>query len=601
MLPRMPIRVLPSTLVDQIAAGEIIERPASVLKELIENALDAGASRIEVEAELGGVRCCRVRDDGCGIAADELALALTRHATSKIASIDDLGAVRTLGFRGEALPSIASVSRLSLTSRVAEVATGMRISAEGGATGLPAPAAHPRGTTVEVRDLFYNTPARRKFLRAEKTELGHLRDLLERLALIRFDVSFRLLHDGRVLLDVPAARDDRAQEQRVAGLCGESFMEHALHLSHEAAALRLHGWIAQPTFARSQTDLQHLCVNGRMVRDKLLAHAVRRAYEDVLFHGRHPAYVLYLELDPARVDVNAHPAKHEVRFRDPGAVHDFVLRTVEQVLASTHPHSPAHSLAAAHAHTSAASHTQEPVHARPHSEHGHAFARRQRVLPVGQAIVAEQLATYGRMHAECPAPEAAVSPLGTALAQLHGVYVLAQNESGLVLVDMHAAHERVLYERLKTRLAAGAVPAQALIVPLSLELSRAEAELAEDAAEELAQLGVVLDRVGPTSVRVRALPSLFGEMDARGFVQDVLSDLAQHGRTRRVEEGLHALLASMACHAAVRANRRLTVPEMNALLREMERTDRADQCNHGRPTWTQISLHELDALFLRGR
>jgi DNA mismatch repair protein MutL len=591
MLPRMPIRVLPSTLVDQIAAGEIIERPASVLKELVENALDAGAARIEVDLEQGGVRCCRVRDDGCGIALDELRLALTRHATSKIASLEDLGVVRTLGFRGEALPSIASVSRLSLTSRVASAATGSRICAEGGEPGSPAPAAHPVGTTVEVRDLFYNTPARRKFLRAEKTELGHVRQLLERLALTRFDVAFDLTHNGRVLLEIPAAHGERARELRVARLCGESFMEHALHMAHEATGLRLHGWIAQPTFARSQTDLQYLYVNGRSVRDKLLAHAARRAYEDVLFHGRHPAYVLYLELDPARVDVNAHPAKHEVRFRDAGVVHDFVLHTVEEALASTRPHAHAHGP------------TQRP-HAHAH-DHGPgvragAVPVRQRVLSVASPmVVEEQLATYGRMHEEAPAP--AGQPLGNALAQLHGVYVLAQNESGLVLVDMHAAHERVLYERLKSTFLAGAIPAQALIVPLALELSHGEAELAEDAAEELHQLGLVLDRSGPNSVRVRALPSLLGEMDARGFVQDVLSDLAEHGRSRRIEETLQALLASMACHGAVRAHRRLTVPEMNALLREMERTERADQCNHGRPTWTQISLHELDALFLRGR
>jgi DNA mismatch repair protein MutL len=385
------------------------------------------------------------------------------------------------------------------------------------------------------------------------------------------------------VFDLPAAHDPRAREARIAKLCGEAFIEHALHIEHEAAGLRLHGWIAQPTFARSQTDLQHLYVNGRMVRDKLLAHAARRAYDDVLFHGRHPAYVIYLELDPTRVDVNAHPAKHEVRFRDAGLVHDFVQRTLEQALAATRPGA-----------TTRAPPARAPLDAHVHQ---HALA----VAPAPR--VAEQVSAYRALH-EPPLPpmtHGAGPPLGTALAQLHGVYVLAQNESGLVLVDMHAAHERITYEQLKQAMRDGAVPTQALMVPIALQVSEREAALAESAAGELERLGLVVVRAGPGSVHVQAVPALLGEVDAAGLVRDILSDLAEQGRSRRVEETAHALLASMACHGAIRANRRLTVPEMNALLRAMESTERADQCNHGRPTWTQLSLRELDTLFLRGR
>ena len=580
----MAIRVLPSTLVDQIAAGEVIERPASVLKELLENALDAGASRIEVDAEQGGMRACRVRDDGYGIPVDELVLALTRHATSKIQSLDDLERVRTLGFRGEALPSIAAVSRLALTSHAADATGGWSLRAEGGELVPAAPAAHPVGTTVEVRDLFYNTPARRRFLRAEQTELAHLRTVLERLALARFDIAFRLTHNAREVLDLPPARDARAREARVARLCGDAFVEHALHVEHEAAGLRLHGWIAQPTFARSQSDLQHFYVNGRMVRDKLLAHAARRAYDDVLFHGRHPAFVLYLELDPARVDVNAHPAKHEVRFRDAGHVHDFVRHTLEHALATTRPRPGASAPPAARV-----------FDARP-AQHALGIA--------APAAVAEHMAAYSALHepATTTVPAASAGlPLGTALGQLHGVYLLAQNEAGLVLVDMHAAHERVIYEQLKSAMQSGAVATQALMVPVAVAVSEREAELAESAAEELSLLGLEIARSGPASVQVRSVPALLGAVDAGGLVRDILADLAEHGRSQRLHETVHALLASMACHGSVRANRRLTVAEMNALLREMEQTERADQCNHGRPTWTQLSLSELDTLFLRGR
>jgi DNA mismatch repair protein MutL len=581
----MPIRVLPSTLVDQIAAGEVVERPASVLKELLENALDAAASRIEVDAEQGGVRACRVRDDGCGVPVDELVLALTRHATSKIGSLEDLERVRTLGFRGEALPSIAAVSRLALTSRTADAGGGWSLRAEGGELVPPVPCAHPVGTTVEVRDLFYNTPARRRFLKAEQTELAHLRTVLERLALARFDIAFRLTHNARELLDLAPALDERAREARVARLCGEAFVEHALHVEHEAAGLRLHGWITQPTFARSQGDLQHLYVNGRMVRDKLLAHAVRQAYDDVLFHGRHAAFVLYLEIDPARVDVNAHPAKHEVRFRDGGHVHDFVQHTLEHALATTRPRPGVSAPPAARA-----------FQARP-AQHALGIT--------APAAIAEHMAAYRVLHegsgVALPAAGPAGMPLGTALAQLHGVYLLAQNEAGLVLVDMHAAHERVIYEQLKSAVQSGPVATQALMVPLAVAVSEREAELAESVAEELARLGLEIARSGPASVQVRSVPALLGDVDAGGLVRDILADLAEHGRTRRLNETMHALLASMACHGSVRAHRRLTLPEMNALLREMERTERADQCNHGRPTWTQLSLSELDTLFLRGR
>src|SRR5574337_529963 len=584
----MPIRSLPPQLVNQIAAGEVIERPASVVKELLENSLDAGATRIDVELEAGGVRLIRVRDDGSGIPKDELALALARHATSKIASLDDLERVATLGFRGEALPSIGAVARLSLASRTADEEHGWRIEGDGhGHYSAPAPLPHPVGTTVEVRELFFNTPARRKFLRSEATEFGHVDTVLRRLALARMDVALHARHNGRGVYALNAAGEPREYEQRVAALLGPEFVGQSLHLRQAMTGLILRGWIARPTFSRSQPDLQYFYVNGRMVRDKLLAHAVRLAYQDVLFHGRHPAYVLFLELDPARVDVNAHPAKYEVRFRDGRLVHDYVFRTVEAALKDTMPHAvaPAPAAAAYAAKTVNAVHSQQPMHLH----------------------VAEQLAAYAQLQGAAAVPlEAAdsggaVPPLGYALAQLHGVYILAAAADGLVLVDMHAAHERITYERMKAALASGKVTSQPLLLPQTVAVSRVEADCAEGHASQLVQAGFVVERRGPESLSIREIPTLLKDEDSAQLLRDVLADLIEHGRSRRIEAALEHVLATRACHTSLRAHRELNIAEMNALLREMERTPRADQCNHGRPTWTRLGMADLDKLFLRGR
>jgi len=582
----MPIRELPSQLVNQIAAGEVVERPASVLKELLENSLDAGARRIQIEVENGGLRLCRVRDDGSGIAAGELPLALARHATSKIASLDDLERVATLGFRGEALPSIASVSRLTLTSRPSAADAGWRLEVEGGRHDAGQPAAHPPGTTVEVRDLFYNTPARRKFMRTERTEFGHLDRIARRVALSRFDVAFRLTHNQRAVFDLRPAEDQQAMDRRVAEVCGAAFMEQAMFVSHQASGMRLWGWLGLPTFSRSQADLQHVFLNGRMVRDKVISHALRAGYSDVLFHGRHPAYLLYLEMDPALVDVNAHPTKHEVRFRESRSVHGFLFHTVEQALAGTRAGEMSRAPAAAGA---------APTFA---AEVNHGIQRPMRlgVAEPGALAAFERLAA-----APEPAAEGEDLPLGTALGQLHGVYILAQNQRGLVLVDMHAAHERIVYEGLKQAVGEGAIRSQPLLVPVSVRVSASEADLAEEQAEALAKLGFELRRMGVDSLSVRQVPALLREADAEALVRDVLSDFASAGGSRRVEERINEMLSTMACHGSVRANRRLTIPEMNALLRDMERTERSDQCNHGRPTWTQLPMEDLDRLFLRGR
>lgn len=598
----MPIRQLPPQLINQIAAGEVVERPASVVKELLENSLDAGATRIEIEVEQGGVRRIRVRDDGAGIAREELALALSRHATSKIATLDDLEHVASLGFRGEALPSIASVSRLTLSSRTADEENGWRIEGDGRERfEPPVPAAHPVGTTVEVRDLFFNVPARRKFLRSERTEFGHLQQVVQRIGLSRFDVALELRHNGRVVASLRPARERAEAEARIAEVCGSEFVQQSVYLDHRAAGLRLWGWIGLPTFSRSQADLQHFYVNGRMVRDKVIAHAVRQAYADVLFHGRHPAFVLYLELEPELVDVNAHPTKHEVRFRESRMVHDFLFRTLHQALADLRPGDAAP--ATPRLGGLAGSPAGAPGPATTAASFARAEPPRQSRLAVG---VAEQLAAYASLHvAAAPAPqaepEAGVPPLGYALAQLHGIYVLAENAAGLVLVDMHAAHERITYERLKAGLEGQGVRSQPLLVPLTLAVSAREADVAEEHAGVFAELGFEIDRQGPERVVVRAVPALLGDVDVEPLVRDVLADLIVQGSSERIRHALNGLLATMACHASVRAHRRLSLPEMNALLRDMERTERSGQCNHGRPTWVQLSIDQLDKLFLRGQ
>ena len=609
----MPIRQLPDTLINQIAAGEVVERPASVVKELVENALDAGAFRIDIDLEEGGVRLIRIRDDGAGIVADELPLAIARHATSKIASLDDLEGVTTLGFRGEALPSIASVSRFALISRRADAAHGSSLEVEGGRVGEITPKPHPQGTTVEVRDLFFNVPARRKFLRAERTELGHIEEWLRQLALARPDVELRVSHNGR------ASRrwKGEADMVSVAGLSnarlnetlGEEFARHALRIDHSAAGLRLHGWIAQPAYNRASADQQYLYVNGRSVRDRSIAHAVKQAYADVLFHGRQPAYVLFLELDPRRVDVNVHPAKHEVRFRDARLLHDFVFRTLHEALAETRAgHAPGSGVAGA----SAAAGFEGLVGAEPTVWPHHHRASLQ--APLGLQIE-ETRAGYAALYgapalapqATLPASnEATLPPLGYAIAQLHGIYILAETAEGLIVVDMHAAHERIGYEKLKQAHDGEGLRAQPLLVPATLAVSEREADTAEREAQTLSVLGFDVTRSGPQSLTLRSVPALLAHGGVEALLRDVLADLRDQGDTsfaggNRVAAARDELLSTMACHGAVRANRRLSVPEMNALLREMEATERSGQCNHGRPTWARFTLPEIDRWFLRGR
>ncbi|MCK9539880.1 DNA mismatch repair endonuclease MutL [Dokdonella sp.] len=601
-MPR--IHPLPPALVNQIAAGEVIERPASVVKELIENSLDAGARRIEVEIEQGGTRLIRVRDDGGGIDADDLALAVASHATSKIASFDDLERVGTLGFRGEALPSIASVSRFALTSRLADADAAWRIEVDGGKARDLAPAQHPPGTSVEVRDLFYNLPARRKFLRAERTEFGHIDELLKSIALARTAVEFRLIHNGKPVRLLKAVRDTADHARRVADVLGEDFPAQSLRVDHAGAGLRLSGWVGLPTASRAQADQQYFHVNGRLVRDRLVAHAVRQAYADVLFHGRHPTFVLFLELDPALVDVNVHPAKHEVRFREGRLVHDFLYRTLNEALSGAR----AGGLPAA-ASTTPAGALPAPgstATAAPGTWHQRGLG-----LGVGEGL-ADYQALLGRSAAASaglPGPTGGADgaraedtpPLGFALAQLHGIYVLAENAQGLILVDMHAAHERITYEKLKLAQAGAGIRSQLLLVPLALNVSEREAAAVEAQDETFTRLGFEVLRSGPQAVLVRAIPALLDGADVAGLVRDVIADLATHGQTRRIEERSNELLATMACHGSVRANRRLGLAEMNALLREMEATERSGQCNHGRPTWVQLAVPELDRLFLRGR
>ena len=591
----MTIRILPEQLIHQIAAGEVVERPASVVKELVENSLDAGARSIEIEVEGGGAAACRVRDDGAGIPAEQLLLALTRHATSKIHRVEDLEAVRTLGFRGEALPSIASVSRVRVTSRTADAPGACAVSAQDGELTGPVPQSHPCGTTVEVRDLFFNVPARRKFLRTERTELGQVERLVERLALSRFDVAFRLISSRRTLAEHPAAPDDRARDARVASVLGEEFIAHALKLDHEGAGMRLHGWFGLPTYARSQADQQHFFLNGRPLRDRLVTSAVRLAYRDVLYHGRHPAFVLFLELDPARVDVNAHPQKLEVRFREPGLVHDFLFRTLERALAETRP-----AQAAATAVPAARFSVADARGADPRGTS--ALDLYTALGPGVRDLPAASRGSVAGSAGPAGAPQAAPEehPLGYAIAQLHGTYILAQAPGGMVLVDMHAAHERTTYERLKAMLQSRRIASQPLLVPVALAVSAADADEAEAQAALFGQIGIEISRSGPTQVLVRSVPALLGPADPATLVRDLLADLRAQG-AGGASRPLERALGSMACHQAVRANRHLTVPEMNALLREMEMTLRADQCVHGRPTWSFVGLDELDRLFMRGR
>ena len=610
------IRLLSSRLANQIAAGEVVERPASVVKELLENSLDAAASRVEVEVESGGSRLIRIRDDGTGIASEDIALALARHATSKITSLEDLEEVGSLGFRGEALASIGSVSRLVLTSNNSENGSeGCSAVCEGREMEAQIkPAAHPRGTTVEVRDLFFNTPARRKFLRTEKTEFGHLQEVIKRLALSRFDVAFNLRHNGKVVHSLRAATTLVDQGRRVASVCGPAFMEQAVVIESDASPYRLTGWVGLPTFSRSQADLQYFFVNGRIVRDKLVAHAIKQAYRDVLYHGRHPAFVLYLELDPALVDVNVHPTKHEVRFRDGRAVHNFLFSSLHRALADLRPGTEtglpdgtAHAAVAVDG--MAVDAATGEIRAQGAlswdvSQAGSAMSGGRAPVAVGPANVTEQMQSYARLYGSAsPTPEAPaeIPPLGYALAQLKGIYILSENAFGLVLVDMHAAHERITYEGLKMSRDTEGVRSQPLLVPQSVAVSQREVSVAETHAALFRNLGMAVETSGEESLVIRSVPALLRDSDLEMLLRDVLADLVEYGSSERIEAHMDEILSTMACHGSVRANRRLTVPEMNALLRDMEETERSGQCNHGRPTWVQLGLEELDKLFLRGR
>jgi DNA mismatch repair protein MutL len=626
------IHLLSPRLANQIAAGEVVERPASVVKELLENSLDAGATRLDVEIEQAGIKLIRIRDDGNGIEKDDLPLALSRHATSKIYELEDLEAVISLGFRGEALASISSVSRLSLTSRREDSEHAWQVQTEGrDMEATLAPAAHPQGTTVEVRDLFFNTPARRKFLKTENTEFKHLEEVVKRLALSRFDVGFSLKHNGRVIHQLKPATTLKEAERRVASVCGPAFMEQCLRVDMhaEASGLKLHGWMGLPTFSRSQADLQYFFVNGRMIRDKVVTHAVRQAYADVLYNGRHPTYVLYLELNPSLVDVNVHPTKHEVRFRESRLVHDFIFRSIHRAIGDVRPE--ADSVPALQTLS-----TQD-VPAEPNYEQGSmAFgvgaspeaadtsaSSSSNYTPTASysgsgmsgGMVREQVSQYGALHqtsarmSSSPSvmPEvsedekAGMPPLGFAVAQLHGIYILSQNAHGLVLVDMHAAHERIVYERLKSAYESQTVRSQPLLVPLSMAVSSREADVSEEQSELFESLGFELQRMGEETLIIRQVPVTLAKGNVEQLLRDVLADVLMYGSSRRIQEHINELLSTMACHGAVRANRQLTIPEMNALLRDMEATERSGQCNHGRPTWTQLTLSELDKLFMRGQ
>jgi len=587
------ITQLDNRLSNQIAAGEVVERPASVVKEMLENSLDAGATRIEVDVEAGGVKLIRVRDDGRGIHKDDLNLALARHATSKIRDQGDLEAIETLGFRGEALASVASISRLKLTTNAKEDASyGWSVQASGADMQVEiSPAPHPRGTTVEIRELFFNTPARRKFLRTERTEFLKVEEVVRKVSLSHPGVSFVLSHNGKTTKQYIG--DDEAH--RVASVFGSAFLESSVFFSQERGGMELRGWIGLPTYSRSQADQQFFFVNGRIIRDRVVTHAVKQGYADVLYHGRNPVYCLFLSINPRLVDVNVHPTKCEVRFRETRDVHDFIFRTIHHVLADVRPEEP----------------VAGEVDPRLAGVPGGAVPLQAPISFGGrsgsQGVRDPQMSVYREMFAKDPVagfPESddvTMPPLGYAVAQLHGIYILSENRAGLILVDMHAAHERITYEHMKTACDTEGIRSQPMLVPLSIVVSEKETDLVDEHSAEFSALGLEIERASEESIIVRAVPTLLAKSNVEQLVRDVLSDLAEYGQSARIEQHRDEILSTMACHGSVRANRRLTLPEMNALLRDMEETERSGQCNNGRPTWCEMSLAELDSLFLRGR
>jgi DNA mismatch repair protein MutL len=607
------IQLLSQRLTNQIAAGEVVERPASVIKELLENSLDAGSDRIDIEIEQGGIKLIRIRDNGQGIDKEDLPLALSRHATSKITELEDLEHVASLGFRGEALASIASVSRLSLISRTPEASEAWKVETEGiDMNSKLTPAAHPVGTNVEVRDLFFNTPARRKFLRTEKTEYKRIDDIVKQLALSHFNTTLSLQHNQRQIHKFEKASSPQEQQRRVSQICGPAFIENSVSIDIEQNGMKLWGWVSLPTFSRSQADMQYFYVNGRTIRDKVVSHAIKQAYRDVLFHGRHPVFVLFLELDPAEVDVNVHPTKHEVRFRESRSVHNFLFSVLHKALAAVRPED--HFQDANHDIYSSQvienNSTQSTINFSNYNSSDSSFnnssyenSGRSRSF-VNQ--IENQLAGYNafrNISETTPLPESNgdIPPLGFAIAQLHGIYILAQNTLGLVIVDMHAAHERITYEHMKIASSNEGIKVQPLLVPISIAVSEKEADLAEEHNNYLQSLGMEIERLGPESISLRQVPTILANANVEQLLRDVLSDISDHGSSDRLEAHRDEILSTMACHGSVRANRQLTIAEMNALLRDMEHTERSGQCNHGRPTWVQQNLTDLDKLFLRGQ
>lgn len=613
------IKKLNNRLSNQIAAGEVVDRPASVVKELIENAIDADSTSIEIELEAGGTRLIRIKDDGAGIHKDDMELALVSHATSKIESVDDLLAVGSLGFRGEALASIASVSRLKLISNTeSETSAGIQVSVAGDEMKAEvSPAPRTKGTTVEVRDLFYNTPARRKFLRTEKTEYQRIDEVIKKMCMSHRHVTFRLVNNGKLVRDLQAAANREEEERRLAKLFGKEFLKNAVFIDENRGGMSLRGWIGLPTYSRAQSDQQLFFINDRSIKDKVVAHAIRQAYQDVLFHGRHPVFALCMAMDPARVDVNVHPAKHEVRFRDSREVHSFLYTTVHRALADVRPadqiaaDSSTNELAAA----DILHQTNMPFHSLGSrgkgsgTSHGfiaeHKSAIRGLYGNVQGGFAADSMNPgEDEQHGEIDGPgsgEKEIPPLGYAIAQLHGVYILAENAEGLVVVDMHAAHERIVYENMKNSIDEGGLKTQPLLVPLSVAVSEKEADCVQEFKSDLLEMGFDLECMSSESVLVRSIPALLKHSNCEQLIRDLLSDFVEFGQSFRIREQRDNLLATMACHGSVRANRRLSLVEMNALLRDMEETERSGQCNHGRPTWTFQSLSELDSLFLRGQ
>lgn len=586
------IAQLDKRLANQIAAGEVVERPASVVKELLENSLDSGATRIDIDLEAGGVKLIRIRDNGSGIHPEDLRLALARHATSKITSAEDLTAIASLGFRGEALASVASISRLTLTTNIDDKPqSGNQVKVSGADMAAEVtPSPHPRGTTVEVRDLFFNTPARRKFLRTERTEYQKIEEVVRKICLSHPGVNFVISHNGKTTRQYQGDNESH----RIASVFGHAFIDNAIYFSEERGGMQLRGWIGLPTYSRSQADQQFFFVNDRVIRDKVITHAVKQGYADVMYHGRNPVYALFFSLDPRLVDVNVHPTKHEVRFRESRDVHSFIFRTIHRVLADVRPENDDPQGLAVGPKDQLAPPLQAPM----------SFGSGRGAGPTG---VSDTRAAYQEMFSRDPDQTLPVSedesmpPLGYAIAQLHGIFILAENAVGLVVVDMHAAHERITYEHMKNACDSEGIRSQPLLVPLSVSVSEKEADLIDDHVRELNVLGLELERASDESIIVRAIPTLLAKSDVEQLVRDVLSDFAEYGQSQRVEQHRDEILSTMACHGSVRANRRLTIPEMNALLRDMEETERSGQCNHGRPTWSEMSLAQLDHLFLRGR